>query len=164
MTVFHHLCGVDTTPDPEPSTPFPHNAEHQPKPTFDGEPFPSMIHEPRQSRETEQRITPDIELNLSDQLQELATVPTAREQSMNSENGLPFSSPPMRDSVPKPNKEWPLSPEGSPVSLEAHEYPAICSLLLPPSLSSGSSSACPQPTINKVQAPQVCHPPASPWL
>ncbi len=36
-------------------------------------------------------------------------------------------------------------------------------LLLPP-LSFGSPSARPQPTICMVRAPQVCHPPSSPWL
>ncbi len=71
-----------STPDPEPSPPSPRGAEHQPKPTDDGEPFPAAISEPAQSRATEGKIAPEVEPNPSDQVREPATVPITREQAV----------------------------------------------------------------------------------
>ncbi len=77
----HHLPR-GSTPNPEPIPPSPRGTEHQPEPTDDGEPFPAAIREPAQSRATEQRIAPEVEPNQSDQVRELATVPTTREQAV----------------------------------------------------------------------------------
>ncbi len=70
---------------------------------------------------------------------------------------------PERARVPELSPEKARIPEFRPESLEAHKFPPSHPLLPPPPLSSGSSSACPQPTIYTVRAPQDCHPPASPW-
>ncbi len=71
-----------STPDPEPSPPSSCGAEHQPEPTDDGEPFPTAICEPAQSRATERKIAPEVEPNPSDQVREPATVPTTREPAV----------------------------------------------------------------------------------
>ncbi len=71
-----------STPDPEPSPPSPHGAEHQPEPTGDGEPFPAAINKPAQSRASERKIAPEVEPNPSDQVREPATVPTTREPAV----------------------------------------------------------------------------------
>ncbi len=60
--------------EPWTSPPSPHGAEHQPEPTDDGEPFPTVICKPAQSRATEQRITSEVEPNPSDHVREPATV------------------------------------------------------------------------------------------
>ncbi len=76
----------------------------------------------------------------------------------------PEPAPPERPPVPAPQKRTPLLapiPEFSPGSPEAHNCPPPHPLLPPPPLASGSPSACPQPTIYAVRAPQDCHPPAS---
>ncbi len=71
-----------STPDPEPSPPSPRGADHQPEPADDGEPFPAAINEPAQSRATERKIALEVEPNTSDQVRELVTVSTTREQAM----------------------------------------------------------------------------------
>ncbi len=73
-----------STPDPEPSPPSPCGAEQQPEPTDDGEPFPTAINEPVQSRATEWKIAPEVEPNPSDQVREAVTVPITREQAVDS--------------------------------------------------------------------------------
>ncbi len=80
------ICRVDdltrSTPDSELSPPTLCGAEHQPKPTDDGEPFPTAINELAQSWTTERKITPEMEPNPSDQVREPAIVPTTREPAM----------------------------------------------------------------------------------
>ncbi len=61
---------ASSTPNPEPSPPSSCGAEYQPEPTDDLEPFPAAICEPAQSRATERKIVPEVELNPSDQVRE----------------------------------------------------------------------------------------------
>ncbi len=80
------LARNGSTSDPEPSSPTPRGAEHQPEPTDEGEPFPYAINEPVQSWSIERKIAPEVEPNMSNQVREPATLSITREQAVDGES------------------------------------------------------------------------------
>ncbi|KAI2651793.1 Protein FixA [Labeo rohita] len=120
---------------------------------------------------TSQRITPESESNPSDQVRELATVPTMREQALDdvsAEGELIIHLRLLDFKGDLIDGETNLEPDLAPLFFipassrkkdSVPEYSQECG-----PIPEGSPSTCPQPTIHMVQAPQVCHPPSSLWL
>ncbi len=153
-----------TQPDPVPSPPSPYCAEH--KPTAQD----CDRAEDRHGTRTSQIV--------KDQVRVPATTPAMREKAADSESAERSSSPctvadgelimylgrcisegeraPFPESGPEKAPVFTSSserapvPPSSPESPETHQCPLSCPLLPPPPLSSGSSSARPQPTIYTV--------------
>ncbi len=170
VTVSHEDDLTRSTPDPEPSPPSPRGEDYQPEPTDDGEPFPTTICKPVLSRATERMIDPEVEPNPSDQVREPVTVPTMREQAVDSVSAEWSSTPctaaegELETHLGLLDMEWDLIDWDA--ALETEEPPLLspsCPLVLssPPSslnpLSSPEGASDPP-----VPTPRECHPVPAP--